>query len=204
MIRVFVADDHAVVRVGLRTLIADEPDLELVGEAEHGWQVLQAEGKERWDVLVLDISLPRLNGMEVLRRIREELPRLRVVVMSMYPEAHYAARMRELGAAAYVSKEHPVEEVIRAIRSVASGTNAASPSAPLEAMPHRSLSPREYRIFTLVSQGASVSEIAAELGLTASTVSVHLHHVKQKLEVRSIGEIVRYAHRIGLLGDGEP
>ena len=107
MIRIFIADDHAIVRHGLRQLIDAQIDMRVVGEAQDGRQVLLAAGKESWDLLLLDLSLPRVNGLEVLRRLHAELPALRIVALSMYPEEQYGSRVLHEGAAAYVSKQQP-------------------------------------------------------------------------------------------------
>ena len=204
-IRVFLADDHAVVRIGLRQLIEQEPDLEVVGEAENGRQVLLADGKDRWDVLVLDLSLPRVGGIEVLRRLRESEPRLRIVVLSMYPEDEYARRLLAEGAAAYLSKDRPPEALLRAIRAVHAGRPFPADAADdadsdEERGAHARLSAREYQVFTLLFEGRTVSEIAAELDLRVSTVSNHLSKVKEKLGARTVGDVVAYAHRAGLVG----
>ena len=183
MIRIFIADDHAIVRHGLRQLIDAQSDMRVVGEASDGRQVLLAEGKEQWDILLLDLSLPRVNGIEVLRRLPSELPKLRVVALSMYPEDQYAVRLLEAGAAAYLSKEQPPEQLLAALRKVAAGGAFVS-SAISEQLrrgerkksvwPHDNLSAREYQIFTLLLGGRTVTEVAAELNLSASTVSNHL------------------------------
>jgi DNA-binding NarL/FixJ family response regulator len=208
-IRVFLADDHALVRLGLRQLLEREPDLAVVGEADDGRRVLLAEHKDTWDVLVLDVSLPKVGGIEVLRRLRAEHPRLKVVMLSMYPEDQYAERMLAAGAAAYLSKDRRPEEVVRAIRAAAAGRawSGTALQLPPEATdgpdarpPHARLSAREYQVFTLLFQGSTVTEIAAELDLRASTVSNHVAHIKEKLAVHSVAEIVSYAHRAGLVG----
>jgi|JI10StandDraft_1071094.scaffolds.fasta_scaffold16520_2 DNA-binding NarL/FixJ family response regulator len=217
-IRVFLADDHALVRLGLRQLLEREADVTVVGEADDGRRVLLAEGKDGWDVLVLDVSLPKVGGIEVLRRLRAEHPRLKVVMLSMYPEDQYAERMVAQGAAAYLSKDRRPEEVLAAIRAVHAGrpwTGGVSPALPRLGPdgrlplpgaaadgrpPHARLSAREYQVFTLLFQGSTVSEIAAELDLRASTVSNHVAKIKDKLAVHSIAEIVGYAHRAGLVG----
>ncbi len=203
-VRVFLADDHGVVRVGLRKLIEAEPDLTVVGEAENGRQVLVADGKDAWDVVVLDLSLPRVGGIEVLRRLRAEHPRVRIVVLSMYPEDEYAPRLLGEGAAAYLSKDRPPEEVLAAIRAVHAGrsfpTGPAARAADDGKRAHARLSAREYQVFTLLFQGRTVSEIAAELDLRVSTVSNHVAHVKEKLGARTVADIVAYAHRAGLVG----
>ncbi len=210
MIRVFIADDHAIVRHGLRQLIEAQPDMQVVGEAKDGRQILLAEGKEHWDILLLDLSLPRVNGIEVLRRLRTDMPQLRVIALSMYPEDQYALRLLDEGAAAYLSKEQPPEDLLRAIRQVAGGGTYRSPALAKQLRnderepgqsPHESLSPREYQIFTLIIRGSTVTDIAAELNLSVSTISNHLAHIKDKLGVRTIAQIVTYAHRAGLIAD---
>lgn len=212
MIRIFLADDHAIVRHGLRRLIEDQPDMQVLGEASDGRQVLLAEGKDAWDILVLDLSLPRVSGIEVLRRLRTEAPRLRIVILSMYPETQYALRMLREGAAAYLSKSHDPSEMLDALRTVASGKTYVRPALAAEMKleagnrsegdlpPHQNLSAREYQIFTLIFQGRTVTEIAAELDISQSTVSNHVARIREKLGARSIAEIVNYAHRAGLVG----
>ncbi|MEZ4411063.1 MAG: response regulator transcription factor [Polyangiales bacterium] len=205
MIRAVLADDHAIVLGGLRRLLAETGDIEVVGVASDGRQALKlCLGELAWDVLVLDLSLPRVGGLEVLRRVRAARPDAKVVVLSMYPEEQYAPQLRRDGAAAYVSKSMPPETLVDAIRAVAAGepVTAAPPAAPSgapDALPHRSLSSRELQVFNLVFEGYSVTEIAAQLDLHASTVSNHLRAIKAKLEVNSVAEIVRYAHRVGLI-----
>src|SRR6185437_10469720 len=118
MIRIFIADDHPIVRQGLRELIARQPDMQVVGEAEDGHAVVNAESRSTWDVLLLDLSLPRLSGVEVVRRLHAEGATTRIVVLSMYPEDQYAGKLLEEGAAAYLSKSLPPQEVLRALRAV--------------------------------------------------------------------------------------
>ncbi len=202
MIRVFLADDHALVRMGLRALLGTASDIEVVGEACDGRQVLQAAEAEGWpvDVLVLDLSLPRVSGMEVLARLQTLRPQLPVLVLSMYAEAQYAAHLARLGAAGYVAKDRSEEELLTALRTVAQGRTyftrqslAAQPEAPLAG-----LSARQFQVFSLVVAGQTVSEIAAELNVSVSTVSTHLGKVKQHLGVHSVAELVSYAHRMNL------
>lgn len=209
MIRVFVADDHAIVRDGLRRLLAGEPGMELVGETHRGHVVLERAGVERWDVLVLDLSLSDIGGIEVLRRVREQVPTLRVVVLSMYPEEQYAARLLRMGASAYLSKGRSSDEIIRAIRAAAQGRRYVTPTAadalltPGDDRPaHERLSPREHQLFVLVLQGRAPGDIAAELALTPSTVSSHLARIREKLGVRTNGEVMQYAWRAGLVPAG--
>ncbi|MBL9004753.1 MAG: response regulator transcription factor [Myxococcales bacterium] len=208
MIRVYLADDHAILRQGLRKLLREAPDIEVVGECADGRQALQAMEQTACDVLILDLSLPRVSGIEVLRRLRASRPALRILVLSMYAEEQYALRMLREGASGYVSKDRPSDELLLAIRHVAAGRTYRSPELAErvrlgEADPqrpvHESLSAREYQVFDLLAQGRGVSDIAAELNLSKSTVSTYVQHIKGKLNVNTIGEIVRYAHQAGIV-----
>jgi len=204
MIRVFIADDHEVVRQGMRHLFDTTSDIRVVGEAVDGRAALQAAENADFDVMVLDLSLPKVSGIEVLRRIHKDHPTLPVVVLSMYPEEAFAPRMLNEGAAAYISKERPLADVEAAIRRAL----IATPHAPRDTgeharatatQPHEALSAREYQVFLLIVQGRSNVEIAAELDLVASTVSNHLAKVKHKLSARTVADIVAYALRLGLI-----
>lgn len=202
MIHVLIADDHEVVRRGLRELFAAAADVTVVAEVAHGRAVLDVLEKAHVDVLVLDLSLPRVSGIEVLRRTRERYPAVRVLVLSMYAEAQYASRLVQEGAAGYLSKDRSLDEVLDAVRVVARGQRLVPPAEAPETtkLPHESLSSREYNVFLLILQGRTGSEIAAELDLSHSTVSTHLARVREKLGVRTNGEIVGYGHRNGLVG----
>lgn len=209
MIRVFLADDYPIVLEGLAKVINEAPDMNVIGVATDGRQVLSREEEMgEWDVLVLDLSLPRVNGVEVLRRLRQRRPALRVVVLSMYPEEQYALRMMREGAAAYLSKDRAPAELLAAIRKVAAGGTYFTGEvidrlvkAPEEAEqpPHMRLTPREHQVFLLLVNGRSVSEIAAELDVSMSTASTYVHRIKERLSVKSVAEIVTYAHRAGLI-----
>lgn len=207
MTRVFVADDHTVVRTGIKILVNTDPEMSVVGEASDGHSALEALEVTPCDVLLLDLSLPRLSGVEVLRRVRERFPRIQVLVLSMYPEEQYALRMVRAGAAGYLSKDRSEHELVEAIRHVAQGRTYVSPAVAEMAVRgseppsgHAALSGREHQIFLLVANGSTVSDIAAELNLSASTVSNYLVRIKTKLGVRTLGDIVSYGHRAGLVG----
>lgn len=213
MIRVFLADDHAIVRDGLRRLIADTPGLELAGDTAFGRVVLDGAADGRWDVLVLDLSLEDVGGVEVLRLLRERVPRLPVIVLSMYPEAQYAVRILRMGAAAYLSKGRSSEVLIEAIRAVAQGKRyvtsevadaLVAAGAGGEGARHERLSEREHQVFLLVAEGLSPGDIAAQLNLSPSTVSSHLVHIREKLGMRTNGEVMQYAYRAGLMGTKPP
>lgn len=207
MIRVMIADDHEVVRRGLRDLFAAAPDIQVVAEAAHGRAVLDVLATQEVDVVTLDLSLPRVSGGEVLRRIREAHPSVRVLVLSMYSEHQHASQMIQAGAAGYLSKDRSLTDVLAAVRQVAAGEVVVPHSLPRGArsahckgLPHEDFTPREFQVFMLVLQGRSGVEISAELNLANSTVSTHLANVKEKLGLRTTAEIVAYAHRTGLLG----
>lgn len=201
MIRIFIADDHAVVRAGLRTMLASTPDLQLVGEATNGREVLEALETLEVEVLLLDLSLPRVSGIEVLRRLVRARPQLRILVLSMYAEEQYATRMLKEGAAGYLSKDRPIEEVVVAIRRIVEGLSLPAAPQPVRMAkaPHEQLSAREYQVFLLLLQGRVNADIAAELDLVPSTISNHTSRIKQKLGARSLAEVVSYAHRVGLV-----
>jgi DNA-binding NarL/FixJ family response regulator len=210
MIRVFLAEDHVIVRDGLKRLLAEAPEMELTGETGRGHVVLERAKTEAWDVLVLDLSLEDIGGIEVLRRLREIAPKLPVIVLSMFPEAQYAVRILKMGAAAYLSKGRSSDELLDAIRTVARGKRYVQPEV-LDALVvegeaggkarHDRLSEREHQIFLLIGGGLAPGDIAAQLNLSSSTVSSHLTHIREKLGVRTNGEVVQYAFRAGLAGD---
>ena len=207
MVRVFLADDHAVLRRGLQMMLESTGQITVIGAAGDGHEALRSEAIDRCDVLILDLSLPRLSGSEVLRRMRERRPTLPIVVLSMYPEELHGLQVLRDGAAAYLSKQRRPEEVIAAVLRVASGgvyiTDTLAEKALLSPPaghepPHTRFSSREHQVFLLLVQGRSASEIAAELDLHASTVSNNIRRIKDKLGAHTIGEIVTYAHRQGI------
>lgn len=191
------------VRLGIKRVFRDLGSFEVVGEAEDGRQVLNAADAERWDVLILDLSLPKVSGPEVLKRIRERFPELPIVVLSMYPEEHYAGRMLAAGATAYVSKERPPADLVEAVRAAVRGEPFPVLEAELQSgargAPHESLSRREHQIFIRIAEGHAVAEIAAELDVHSCTVSNHLAKVRRKLGVTTVAEVVRYACAHGLV-----
>lgn len=210
MIRVFLADDHEIVLGGLQKLLAETGDISVVGTATDGRRALQRMLDERieWDVLILDLSLPRVGGIEVLRRVKEARPAAHVLVLSMYPEEQYALQLIHAGAAAYISKARPPEVLLDAIRSVAAGGTVASAAIERklrlripdeQKLPHMKLSSREHQVFSLIIEGHGVTDIASQLDLTPSTVSNHLRAIKEKLDAPTVAAIVRYAHRAGLI-----
>jgi DNA-binding NarL/FixJ family response regulator len=209
MIRVLVADDHAVVRRGVVQILEEVPDMVAAGEARTGREVLRAVQEHNYDVLVLDISMPDGGGLEVLQQLQTLRPDLRVLILSMYPEKQYARRALKAGAAGYLTKESVPEELIAALRQVAAGGRYVSQSlaetlarelvGEVEREPHEALSDREYQVMTLLAAGKSVTGIATELSLSVSTVSTYRARVLDKLNLRNTAEIIRYALERGLV-----
>lgn len=203
MIRVFIADDHPIVLRGLAGLFAECADITVVGTATNGRQVLESldPGRPVWDVLLLDLSLPRVGGAEVLRRVREQRPDAKVIIVSMYPEEQHAGPLLAAGAALYFAKIRPPEELLDEVRRVFAGVAEGPRARPDEVgkAPHLRLSTREYQVFMLLVEGQSVSEIAAQLDVLSSTVSNHVARIREKLDVRTVADIVTYAHRRGLV-----
>jgi two-component system invasion response regulator UvrY len=209
MIRVLVADDHAVVRRGLLQILEEVPATVVAGEAATGRQVLQAVQREDYDVLVLDIAMPDGGGLQVLRQLHSLKPDLPVLILSMYSEKQYALRALKASAAGYLTKESAPDELIAAILKVARGGRyvsrslaeelAAAWEGELEQEPHETLSDREYQVMCLLAAGNTVTNIATELSLSVKTISTYRARVMDKLGLKSTAEIIRYALERGLV-----
>lgn len=208
MIRVLIADDHAIVRQGLRQVLALAPDLELAGEAKDGWEVIDKVRSDHLNLLLLDMTMPGPNGVELIKRVREEAPRLPILVLSMHGESQIAGRAIKAGAAGYLTKDSEPETLISAIRQVAGGAHYIDPAVAARLLfdakpddteePHLALSDREYQVFLLLVQGRGINEIGDALHLSAKTVSTHKFRLMQKLGMDNISDLVRYAlkHRL--------
>jgi DNA-binding NarL/FixJ family response regulator len=209
MIKVLVADDHAVVRRGLVQILTEAPDMVAAGEASTGREVLQAVQKHDYDVLVLDIAMPEGGGLEVLQQLQTLKPDLRVLILSVYPERQYAVRALKTGAAGYLTKESVPDELIAAIRKVARGGKYVSQSlaeqlaselrGEVEKEPHEALSDREFQVMILLAAGKSITDVAEELSLSVKTVSTYRARILDKLNLKSTAEIIRYALEHGLV-----
>ena len=211
MIRVVIADDHTILREGLKQLLQSAGDLDVVGEAGDGHEVLREVRARDFDVLLLDMSMPGRSGPELIRQVKAEKPRLRILVLSMHEEHQYAVRAIKSGASGYLTKESASTQLVSAIRKVAGGGAFISPEVAealaLNAMPnaggppHASLSDREYQVFRMLVDGVAVSEIATTLNLSAKTVSTHKARLMEKLGIANAAELVRYAMRHRLVDD---
>ena len=203
MIRIVVADDHTIVREGLKQLLAAAGDLQVVAEARDGHEVMQRVRELDFDVLLLDMSMPGKSGIELVKQVRGEKPKLRVLVLSMHEEQQYAVRAIRAGAAGYLTKEGASAELVAAIRKVAGGgayiSSAVAEQLALGAMPdakgplHASLSDREFQVLRMLAEGKSVTDIATRLNLSVKTVSTHKANLMQKMNMRNTGELIRYA-----------
>jgi DNA-binding NarL/FixJ family response regulator len=203
MIQILIADDHPIVREGLRRLLAEEADMRVLGEAETSQAALSLVEHGNWDVVVLDLAMPGRGGIEVLKEIRRLRPKLPVLILSVSPEDQFAIRALKAGAAGYVTKMTAPSELVTAIRKAVSGGRyvssnlaerlamQASPEA--RAAAHDALSDREYQVMQLLAAGKTITEIARELSLSVKTISTHRTRILQKLHLRTTGEIIRYA-----------
>ena len=209
-IRVFIADDHAIVREGLKQILADSPDMIVAGEAENAVDAIKLFRKSRCHVMLLDISLPDRNGIEVLKQVKQEKPEVAVLMLSMHREDQYAIRSLKAGAAGYMTKQSAPRELVIAIRQVAAGqkyvsaalaqTLAAQVGEDHEAPLHDSLSDREYQTLTMIASGMSVSDIARELSLSVKTVSEYRARLLAKMKLKNSAELTHYAIRNQLVG----
>lgn len=209
MIRIVLADDHAIVREGLKRIVGDVAEFQVAGEAADGTEVMKAVRELDFDVLVLDLSMPGRSGMELIKLVKAEKPRLRILVLSMHQETQYAVRAIKSGASGYLTKESAPAQLEAAIRKIAAGgayisaevaeqlALGAMPGGS-EALPHESLSDREFQVFRMLVAGDAVSDIAGKLNLSVKTVSTHKANLLQKLGLANQTELVRYALKHGL------
>ena len=203
MIRVLLADDHAIVRAGLKEILADTGDIAVAGEATNGQEVLARVREHDYDVVVLDMSMPGRNGIELIKLVKAEKPGLRILVLSMHSEEQYAVRALKAGASGYLSKESAADQLVAAIRRIAGGGAYVTPetaerlalgAAPRpETAPHTLLSDREFQVFRMIAGGKSVGEVARELSLSAKTVSTHKARIMEKMGLANQAQLIRYA-----------
>ena len=210
MIKVFLCDDHALIRRGIRDTLSDAPDIEVVGEAGDYGELRTLMRDHVADVLVLDINLPGRSGLDVLHVLKDEAAAMRVLVVSMYPEDQYAIRALRAGAFGYVNKGGDPQLIVQAVRTVAQGRKYATPeiaqmlveslTAPAVESPHQKLSDRELQTLVMIASGKRLSDIAEELTLSPKTVSVYRARVLEKLQLSNNSELTVYAIRNGLVG----
>ena len=211
MIRVLIVDDHAVVRHGLKQILNDTGDLRVAGEAGDGVEAIQWLRRHGDDchVVLLDISMPNKGGLDTLSQIHREFPRLPVLVLSMYPEDVIGLRTLKAGAAGYLTKQAAAEQLVEAIRQVASGHRYVSPALAeqladsfvngYQGAPHELLSDREYQTLCLIASGKTLTQIAEELKISIRTVSVYRARLLEKMKLKNNAELTRYAVSKGLV-----
>jgi two-component system invasion response regulator UvrY len=199
MIRVLLVDDHSIVRDGLKRILAATPDLEVAGEAASGEAALALVKANDYDLAMLDMSMPGLSGVDLIKRLKLEKPRLRILVLSMHGEQQYAARALKAGASGYLNKDSASELLLGAVRKIAAGgvhigeAAAASLLQSGSKPAHETLSDREFEVLRLLVDGLGPTEIGERLHLSVKTVSTHKTRILEKLNVKSTAELVRYA-----------
>jgi len=210
MIGVVLADDHAVVRRGIRQTLTDQSDIEVVGEASSASELMQVLRKCLCDVVLLDISMPGKSGIDALKAVKKEWPRIQVLMLSMYPEDQFALRALRAGAAGYLTKQAPLEKLVEAVRRISTGRKYISPETA-ESMadglldinydrpPHESLSDREFQTLQLIASGKTLSHIAETLSISPKTVSVYRARILEKMKLKNNGELTHYALKNNLV-----
>lgn len=208
-IHVLIADDHAIVRQGLKQILSETDDLVVTGEADDGAEALQLARQQPWDVFLLDVSMPNRNGIDTLKQLRKEFPRLPVLILSMHPEEQYAVRALKAGAAGYLTKQSAPEQLVTAIRQVAGGkkyVSAVVAQQLVEALadnsdklPHERITDREYQVLVMIAAGNPLTQIAESLNLGVATVSTYRARLLEKMGLRSTAELIRYGLENGLV-----
>jgi two-component system invasion response regulator UvrY len=203
MIKILIADDHPVVRKGLREIIEETSDMEVADEASNGQEVLAKVFKKDFDVVLLDISMPGRSGLDILKELKSQLPKLAVLVLSIHPEEQYALQVLKAGASGYLTKKSAPEELVTALRKVSAGGKYVSPSLAeklasaletgIEKPPHETLSAREYEVMRKIALGKTVTEIARELFLSPKTISTYRSRILEKIGIKNNAELIRYA-----------
>jgi two-component system, NarL family, invasion response regulator UvrY len=203
MTRILLVDDHVVVRKGLKQILSEAIADAVFEEAENGEQALERARSADLDLLLLDISLPGKGGLEVLKEVRQAYPKLPVLMLSMYPEEHFAVRALRAGAAGYLTKRTPVPELIAAVKKVLAGGKYVSSSLaerlageighPSDLAPHELLSDREFQVFRLLAAGKTVKSVAQQLGLSVPTISTYRSRILEKMGMSENSDLVQYA-----------
>ncbi len=208
--RILIADDHPIVREGYKKILSDTMDMVVSDEAENGQEVLEFTRKKEYDLILLDISMPGRSGLEILKELKSEKPKLPVLILSIYPEEQYAVRAFRAGASGYLTKASAPHELIKAIRKISQGGRYISSSLAEKLTyyldvdaakpPHEMLSDREYQVMLMIASGKTVKEIAEELCLSVKTISTYRTHIIEKMKVKNNAEITLYAIQNKLVG----
>jgi two-component system, NarL family, invasion response regulator UvrY len=203
MIKILIADDHTILREGLKQIVSNTPGLLVTGEAANGQETLELVHKENFDVMLLDIAMPGKDGLAILKQLKQEKSDLPVLVLSMYPEEQYAVRALKMGAAGYLTKISAPDELIKAIKKISTGKKYISDSlaerlalyleADSEKLPHECLSDREFQVMCMIASGKTVKKMAEELSLSVNTISTYRFRVLGKMKMTTNSELTHYA-----------
>ena len=203
MIKILIADDHAVVRRGLKQILSETVDMVVGAEAVNGQETLNKVRANDWGVVVLDITMPGRSGLDILKELKRERPKLPVLVLSMHSEDQYAVRVLKAGASGYMTKESAPDELVKAIRKVSAGGKYISPylaeqlaydlGGDFEKPPHTALSDREYEVMCMIASGRMVSDIAKKLSLSVKTISTYRTRILEKMKLETNADLTRYA-----------
>lgn len=203
MIKILIADDHAIVRRGLKQILTETADMVVAGEAHNGQELLEKMRSDQWDVVVLDISMPGRGGLDILKQLKCERPKLPVLMLTIHPEDQYAVRVLRAGASGYLTKESAPDHLVEAIRKVARGGKYISPHLAerlafnLESISerplHEALSDREFQVLRLIASGKTVKEIGEELSLSVKTISTYRTRILEKMKMKNNAEMTHYA-----------
>ena len=209
MIKILIADDHTIFREGVKHILAEYPDLVVADEANNGQEVLDKIWKNNYDMVLLDITMPGMTGLEVLKQLKNDNPKLPVLILSMHPEEQYAIRVLKAGASGYLTKESAPDELITAIRKISQGRKyitsslaerlATEVEADTEKPLHDILSDREYQVLRMIAAGKTVKHIAKELSLSIKTVSTYRTRIMEKMKMKTNAEVMHYVIKHQLL-----
>jgi len=210
LINILIVDDHAIVRKGIRQILLETSDKYAVEEACNGQEALEKVYKNNYDLVLMDISMPGRSGLDILKQLKQEKPKVPVIILSVYPEEQYAVRALKTGAAGYLTKESAPEELIRAIRKVSRGGGkyvtasiaeklASAIGIDLEKLPHEDLSNREYQVLCMIASGKTATQISEELSLSVKTVSTYRTRILGKMGMKNNAELTHYAVKNSLV-----
>jgi len=214
MIKILIADDHPLIREGLKKILRDEIDFRVVGEAKNGREVLSFVAENDLSIVLMDLSMPELSGLDVLKELRKHRPKLPVLILSMHPEDRFGVRALRAGALGYMTKESAPLELVNAIRRIINGGKYITPSLAEKLAdeividsnqpPHKTLSDREYQLFCMIAEGKSMKDISERLSLSLNTINSYRTRVLEKMNMKTNIELTHYAISNGLVDPAHP